>query len=146
MTMHRGPAAEAALARRLEKARTAPARRVVPLAERIAKCHGDVRSYIGELERRAQNAEGRADALEAALANEPHADSDTVLSYPGGDDVPDRGLPPGSTITFGGLFEVAWVPDPKSPARRGLRVASWAAALAILPVDADTQIIHEAGE
>ena len=60
----RSPASEAALARRLDKARNAPPRREVPLGERIAKCHPKVRDHIRELENRARAAEDRADALE----------------------------------------------------------------------------------
>jgi len=149
----RTPSSEAALRRRLDKARNTPPRQTVPLAERIAKCHADVRTHIRDLEHRAKAAEEQAAALEKQLAAN-FGESDTMMGWAGDEDVPDRALMPGATITFGGRFEVCWrtpgsylsadaVPS-KLRTRPGLVLYSWADEMEVIPLDAARLLIREA--
>jgi hypothetical protein len=146
--MARDIAAERALARRLEK-RHGVRQQEVPIAERVAKLPGWARTHIATLERHLRQAEQRADALAAAAdEQQPYPDTDTVLDPSGHWDLPQRELPPGSMIIFGGRFEVSWgmpsdVPARVRESRRPALYVSSMDQIEVLPLDGERILIRE---
>lgn len=143
-------AAAAVTRKRLARAQNRTPKREIPLEERIARCPQAVRDHIRDLRAQVRFLEEEVDAMGDQFSNAEHPGSDTVMQG-NGSETPDRTLPPGSVIEFGGRFTVTWNlaellsgNDLRIATARPSLVIEGMAPLAVVPLDHEHLLIREA--